>query len=90
MRSACFPIPSRPQRAQEEEWREKENERRVKFPPDPEPIEGRVCGECGGKLVLVILNYDWDRVTDAVTPADKAEKCLNCGRWRPEAKEEIA
>ena len=52
----------------------------IKFPPDPEPIHGRTCQVCGGKLVLVILYYHWDHGTDVATPADKAEKCLSCGR----------
>jgi hypothetical protein len=62
------------------EGEQRERAKWIKFPPDPEPIHGRTCQVCGGKLVLVILNYDWDHATDVVTPADKAEKCLSCGR----------
>jgi hypothetical protein len=50
----------------------------AKFPPDPEPIEGRTCAACGGTLVLMILNYHMEGGTDFVTPADKAEKCILC------------
>lgn len=52
----------------------------VKSPPDPEPIEGRTCTACGGKLVVEVLNYFWDRGTDHCAPADKKERCLGCGR----------
>jgi hypothetical protein len=57
-----------------------ERQKWAKFPPDPQPIEGKTCRVCGGKLVLVILNYFRDRDPDVFTPADKAEKCLSCGR----------
>jgi hypothetical protein len=66
-----------------EQAREEEQPKRqkwVKSPPYPEPIEGRTCGACGGKLVLIILNYYCEPWTDVITPADKAEKCLSCGR----------
>jgi hypothetical protein len=63
----------------------KENDRRereswAKFPPVPEPIEGRSCGTCGGQLVLVVLTYNYERGTDIFTPADTEERCLGCGR----------
>jgi len=57
-----------------------ERQRWLKSTPDPEPIEGRTCQVCGGKLVLVILNYFRDEVTDVFTPADRKEECLACGR----------
>jgi hypothetical protein len=59
-----------------------EQQKWVKSPPDPEPIVGRTCHVCGGKLVLIILNYFRDEITDVFTPADKVEKCVNCGRVR--------
>ncbi len=61
-----------------EEYR-REKEKWGKFPPDPEPT-GKVCPMCGGELVLVILNYYRDEVTDVFTPADKVEKCARCGK----------
>ena len=64
----------------EEERRERA--RWVKFPPVPEPEMDRTCQVCGGNLVLVVLNYHWDHGTDVVIPADRAEKCLSCGRVR--------
>ena len=69
--------PPRKTRGQEEDRLERE---KWKFPPAPEPIEGRTCGACGGKLVLVILNYHCEPWTDVIIPADKAEKCVRCGR----------
>lgn len=60
------------------ESEENEKQKWVKFPPDPEPIRGRTCAVCSGKLVLV-QNYFRDEVTDVVTRADKVEKCLSCG-----------
>lgn len=53
--------------------------KKSQFPPAPEPIEGRRCIACGSKLVLIVLNYYCDPVTDVITPADKVEKCLGCG-----------
>ena len=61
-----------------EEYR-REKEKWVKFLPDPEPT-GQACPLCGGELVLVILNYYRDQITDVFTPADKAEKCASCGK----------
>ena len=61
-----------------EEYR-REKEKPVTFLPDPEPT-GRACPLCGGELVLVILNYYRDEITDVFTPADKAEKCAGCGK----------
>lgn len=58
---------------------EHEKQKWVKFPSDPEPIQGRACALCGGKLVLAVHNYFRDEVTDVMTPADKVEKCLSCG-----------
>ena len=66
------------EQARKEERRERDQWAKVH--PDPEPIEGRTCGACGGKLVLVILNYYCEPSTDVITPADKVEKCLSCGR----------
>lgn len=57
-----------------------ERQKWAKFPPDPTPIEGRVCSVCGGNLVLDILNYYCEQGTDVITPADTAEKCLSCGK----------
>lgn len=54
--------------------------KKSQFPPAPEPIEGRACIACGSKLVRIILNYYCEPVTDVITPADKVEKCLGCGR----------
>ena len=68
------------EREQEREQDRLERQKWAKFPPDPEPVEGRTCRVCGGKLVLVLLNYFCDGETDVITPADKAEKCLSCGR----------
>ena len=48
--------------------------------PAPEPTEGRTCTACGGKLVVKILNYFYEHGTDVITPADKVERCLSCGR----------
>jgi hypothetical protein len=62
----------------EEEQRERA--KWIKFPPDPEPIHGRTCQVCRGKLVVEILNYFWDRETDVTAPADTKETCLSCGR----------
>jgi hypothetical protein len=67
---------SKAERAREEDWLERQTW--AKSPPDLEPIEGRTCGACGGKLLLVILNYYCDP-GDIITPADTAEKCLSCG-----------
>ena len=64
----------RTENVKEEEQRERA--KWIKFPPDPEPIHGRTCQVCGGKLVLVMLNYHWDRGTDVTTPADTEETCL--------------
>jgi uncharacterized protein with PIN domain len=61
-----------------EEYR-REKEKWVKFLPDPEPT-GKACPLCGGELVLVILNYYRDEITDVFTPADNAEKCASCGK----------
>jgi hypothetical protein len=60
--------------------REQERLERQKWKPspDPKPIEGRTCGACGGKLVLIGL-YNWERSTDVFTPAGTGEKCLRCG-----------
>jgi hypothetical protein len=69
---------SKAERASEENRLERQ--KWAKSPPDPEPIEGRTCAACGGKLVLIILNYYCESWTDVITPADTAEKCLSCGR----------
>jgi uncharacterized protein with PIN domain len=61
-----------------EEYR-REKEKWDKLLPDPEPT-GKACPLCGGELVLVILNYYRDEITDVFTPADKAEKCASCGK----------
>jgi hypothetical protein len=79
-----MPPDKRLEQKREKERLEREQDRLerqtwAKSPPDPEPIEGRTCGACGGKLVLVILNYYCDP-GDIITPADTAEKCLSCGR----------
>ena len=52
----------------------------AKFPPDPEPVTDSTCQVCGGKLVVEILNYYREEVTDVVTPADTKETCLSCGK----------
>jgi hypothetical protein len=69
---------SKAERAREEDRLERQ--KWAKSPPSPEPIEGRTCAVCGGKLVLIILNYYCESWTDVITPADTAEKCLDCGR----------
>jgi hypothetical protein len=61
-----------------EEYR-REKEKWVKLLPDPEPT-GKAFPLCGGELVLVILNYYRDEITDVFTPADEAEKCASCGK----------
>jgi hypothetical protein len=73
------PNPPRKAREQEEEQDRLERQK-WKSHPAPEPIEGRTCSACGGKLVVEILNYYYEHGTDVITPADKVEKCLNCGR----------
>jgi hypothetical protein len=54
-----------------------EREKWVKL-PDPKPIEGRTCGACGGRLVLIGL-YNCEPSTDVFTLAGTGEKCLRCG-----------
>jgi hypothetical protein len=71
---------SKAQQAIDKEWlegqkwleRQKCLERQewAKFSPAPKPIEGRICSVCGGKLVVEILNYFWDRGTDVCSAAD--------------------
>ena len=50
-----------------------------KIPPDPEPVEGRTCAACGGKLVREILNY-YFLPGDVIVPADTVDRCLSCGK----------
>lgn len=69
---------SRTEQAREEERLERQ--KWAKSSLDPEPIAGRTCGACGGRLMLIVLNYYCEQWTDVITPADKAEKCLGCGR----------
>jgi hypothetical protein len=71
---------SEERRATEREQDTFERQKWAKFCPNPERIEGRTCCLCGGKLVLIILNYHYEHGTDVISPADKAEKCLSCGR----------
>jgi hypothetical protein len=74
-------VPNQARKIREQEQEEERLERKKsRFPPAPEPIEGRACVACGSKLVLIILNYYCEPVTDVITPADKVEKCLGCGR----------
>jgi hypothetical protein len=68
-----------PTKQHESDGEQHERRNWVKFPPDPKQIEGRTCRLCGGTLVLLILNYFRDEITDVITPADQVEKCLSCG-----------
>jgi hypothetical protein len=79
VRKKVAPNSSRKTREQEEEEDSLERQK-WKSHPAPEPIEGRTCSACGGKLVVEILNYHYEHGTDVISPADKVEKCLSCGR----------
>jgi hypothetical protein len=46
--------------------------------PEPQSIGDKTCHSCGGRLVLIQL-YNCEPSTDVITPAELAEKCLQCG-----------
>jgi hypothetical protein len=79
VKQGVTPNQARTIREQEQE-EERLARKKSRFPPAPEPIEGRACVACGSRLVLIILNYYCEPGTDVITPADKVEKCLGCGR----------
>lgn len=75
-------VASNPPRKTSEQEEEEDRLERQKWKSHsaPEPIERRTCTAGGGKLVVEILNYYYEHGTDVITPADKVENCLSCGR----------